>query len=35
MNKVVTINLGGTAYQLEEGGYDALRAYLADVDFQP
>jgi len=28
MNKVVTINLGGTAYQLEEGGYDALRAYL-------
>ena len=28
MNKVVTINLGGTAYQLEEGGYDTLRAYL-------
>ena len=28
MNKVITINLGGTAYQLEEGGYDALRAYL-------
>ena len=28
MNKVVTINLGGTAYQLEEGGYDALRVYL-------
>jgi phage shock protein PspC (stress-responsive transcriptional regulator) len=28
MNKVITINLGGAAYQLEEGGYDALRAYL-------
>src|SRR5579871_1053911 len=28
MNKVITINLGGTAYQLEEGGYDTLRAYL-------
>ena len=28
MNKVITINLGGNAYQLEEGGFDALRAYL-------
>ncbi len=28
MNKVITINLDGIAYQLEEGGYDALRAYL-------
>src|SRR5271170_2061452 len=28
MNKVITINLDGTAYQLEEGGYDVLRAYL-------
>jgi phage shock protein PspC (stress-responsive transcriptional regulator) len=28
MNRVITINLGGNAYQLEEGGYDALRAYL-------
>ena len=28
MNKVITINLGGNAYQLEEGGYDTLRAYL-------
>ncbi len=28
MNKVVTINLSGQAYQLEEGGYDALRTYL-------
>ena len=28
MNKVVTIHLRGTAYQLEEAGYEALRAYL-------
>jgi phage shock protein PspC (stress-responsive transcriptional regulator) len=28
MNKVITINLGGNAYQLEEGGYEALRLYL-------
>ena len=28
MNKVITINLGGNAYQLEEGGFEALRAYL-------
>lgn len=28
MNKVITINLGGNACQLEEGGYDLLRAYL-------
>ncbi len=28
MNKVVTINLNGQAYQLEEGAYDILRAYL-------
>jgi phage shock protein PspC (stress-responsive transcriptional regulator) len=28
MNKVITINLGGTAWQLEEGGYDTLRLYL-------
>ena len=25
MNKVIIINLGGTAWQLEEGGYDVLR----------
>ncbi len=31
MNKVITINLNGVAYQLEEGGYDALRAYLDDA----
>ena len=39
MNKVVTINLGGMAYQLEEDGYDALRAYLesaaARLQFNP
>ena len=28
MNKVITINLGGNAYPLEEGGYDLLSAYL-------
>lgn len=28
MNKVVTINLHGTAFQLEEAGFEALRAYL-------
>jgi len=28
MNKVITVNLDGIAYQIEEGGYEALRAYL-------
>jgi phage shock protein PspC (stress-responsive transcriptional regulator) len=28
MNKVITINLNGRAYSLEETGYDALRKYL-------
>ena len=28
MNKVVAINLNGTAYQVDEDGYGALRAYL-------
>ena len=28
MNKVITINLNGNAYQLEENGYESLRAYL-------
>lgn len=28
MNKVITVNLNGNAYQLEESGYDALRVYL-------
>src|SRR6478609_4498884 len=31
MNKVITINLNGVAYQLEEGGYDALRIYLENA----
>lgn len=31
MNKVVTINLNGSAYPLEELGYETLRAYLADA----
>jgi len=31
MNKVVTINLNGNAYQLEEAGYDMLRVYLDDA----
>lgn len=31
MNKVVTINLRGNAFQIEEGGYEALRAYLASA----
>lgn len=31
MNKVVTINLGGRAYQLEEAGYDALKGYLEEA----
>lgn len=28
MNKVITVNLNGNAYQLEENGYEVLRAYL-------
>jgi phage shock protein PspC (stress-responsive transcriptional regulator) len=28
MNKVITINLAGNAYQLEEAGYDTLHEYL-------
>ncbi|HVM58909.1 MAG TPA: PspC domain-containing protein [Candidatus Paceibacterota bacterium] len=31
MNKVITISLNGRAYQLEEDGYEALRAYLDDA----
>jgi phage shock protein PspC (stress-responsive transcriptional regulator) len=31
MNKVITINLNGNAYQLDEAGYEALRAYLDDA----
>ncbi|HEU0225007.1 MAG TPA: PspC domain-containing protein [Steroidobacteraceae bacterium] len=32
MNKVVTVNLNGNAYPLEEPAYDALRAYLDGAD---
>lgn len=28
MNKVITLNLNGNVYQLEESGYEALRVYL-------
>lgn len=31
MNRVITINLNGNAYQLEESAYDALRIYLDDA----
>ena len=34
MQKVISINLNGIAYQLEEGGYDTLREYLARADRQ-
>lgn len=32
MRKVTTINLNGTAYQLEEGAYDKLRSYLEGAE---
>jgi phage shock protein PspC (stress-responsive transcriptional regulator) len=32
MNKVITVNLNGNAYQLEETGYIALDEYLADAE---
>lgn len=32
MQKVITINLNGSAYQLDESGYEALRAYLASAE---
>ena len=32
MQKVITINLNGNAYQLDEAGYDALRAYLDEAE---
>lgn len=34
MQKVVTINLNGNAYQLDEAAYDALRAYLDHAEIQ-
>ena len=32
MQKVISINLNGNAYQLDESGYDVLREYLARAD---
>ena len=32
MNRVIIINLNGNAYQLEDSGYDALRAYLDNAE---
>jgi phage shock protein C len=34
MHKVITINLNGSAFQLDEEGYDSLRAYLAHAERQ-
>ncbi|HKY20002.1 MAG TPA: PspC domain-containing protein [Vicinamibacterales bacterium] len=34
MQKVITINLNGNAYQLDESGYDALHAYLEHAEAQ-
>jgi phage shock protein PspC (stress-responsive transcriptional regulator) len=34
MQKVITINLNGNAYQLDEQGYEALRAYLEHAEVQ-
>lgn len=34
MQKVITINLNGNAYQLDEQGYEALRAYLEHAQAQ-
>jgi len=34
MNKITSIHLNGKAYQLEEQGYDALRAYLTHAEKQ-
>jgi phage shock protein C len=34
MQKVITINLNGSAYQLDEQGYESLRAYLEHAEAQ-
>jgi phage shock protein PspC (stress-responsive transcriptional regulator) len=34
MQKVITINLNGSAYQLDESGYEALRGYLEHAEAQ-
>ncbi len=32
MNKVITVNLNGRAFQVEEGGFNALRDYLSSAE---
>lgn len=32
MNRIITVNLGGNACQMEDAAYDALRAYLQDAE---
>ena len=32
MKKVVTINLNGRAYQVEEAGYEELQVYLSKAE---
>ncbi len=32
MQRVISINLNGNAYQLDEGGYEALHAYLMEAE---
>ena len=34
MQRVITINLNGVAYQLDESGYETLRAYLARAEHE-
>jgi len=34
MNKVITVNLNGNAYQIDEDGYNALRNYIDRADAQ-
>jgi len=34
MQKVISINLNGNGYQLDESGYDALREYLARAEHE-
>jgi len=34
MNKVITVNLNGNAYQIDEDGYNALRDYLGRAEAQ-
>ena len=34
MQKVISVNLNGNVYQLDESGYDTLREYLASAEQQ-